>query len=168
MTNKYLVPFLKKRGIHIKETPIISELVTQGGAKGIISKIKSFGTRLKKSIVGVSKEAKLALKITNTIKKSLQNVSQKKAVDKDNSIQIDKLFVSTPIDLDYGGGFLVFDSNFQIRKLIHMATVDNDAILKVQDVVPNINISIDGAINYDINQIRGAILDVIKPNNISS
>ena len=83
--------------------------------------------------------------------------------------KIKKLVVTKQIDMLYGGGFLVFDSNFDIKQLIYTAFKDgNTPVFSSQIVNPNTE---NNAINsilqsemakYNSLDVSSEILQIIR------
>ena len=145
MKQDYLTPFLKKANLHIpltlylenrpmsnkvlNELPLepfeplepLSPLIEESSGGGI-------GKFVYRNLVkGVSNEKVLALMITDAIISGLKNsnvyLKDKNKHDikiKEGMNKIKRLTISNAIDLNYGGGILVFGPKFNIQKMIHM------------------------------------------------
>lgn len=147
MKHNYLTPFLNHLSLTMpspvsdiaeinkkKETSLVIELV--GGDKEADEKKK--------------KEKELAKLITNAIVAGLKQ--SKKYLEKpkdtsDEKIQVDKdkikhITMTNGIDMNYGGGLLVFSSNFKIEKMIHM--------FYLQEKPKYLSISVEDTINEDV------------------
>jgi len=73
-----------------------------------------------KSVITTSPEHILAKKIVDSINMSLDVLdNQSKQITKDYE-KIKNLKMKNQIDLNYGGGFLIFDSNFKVQHMIHL------------------------------------------------
>lgn len=151
MKHNYLTPFLNHLSLTMpspvsdiaeinkkKETSLVIELV--GGDKEADKELKKIERENKE----------LAIIITNAIVAGLKQ--SKKYLEKpkdtyDEKIQVDKdkikrITMTNGIDMNYGGGLLVFTSNFKIEKMIHM--------FYLQEKPKYFSISVEDTINEDV------------------
>jgi hypothetical protein len=185
MTSKHLEPFLKRRGLIIQKNTYSGgdKEVSEGYFKSMLKKgvskidkgiftigerIKKKEENLKKGIINTfSPKYWFSVKIISMIRNALRHVSQKNADRKDNETRLETLVITKPIDMEYGGGFLVFDNEFIIKKIIYTGFIaetstGGNPLFKVTDVEPNINLlNIQEGNTYDINEIVKEILNVI-------
>lgn len=87
--------------------------------------LQSIGKNVYRNMVA-SKEEVLALMIKDAIQKALKNSVKNINADKEKLKQIQtdiqtikKMILANKIDMDYGGGLLVFGPDFHIQKMIH-------------------------------------------------
>jgi hypothetical protein len=166
MTNKHLEPFLKRRGLILQKKPIsggdpeavknnILTIQPQGsGGAGVFKKLMK--------MVYTSPKQRLAIKYVTAIKNSLQKISQDAAVKKDNETRLEKFFVPKPIDLEYGGGFLVFGKDFKIQRMIHVGMFEENPLYKESEIQPNMALeNIISGEPYNVEQIVASILEII-------
>lgn len=103
MTNLYLEKMLKRRNLSYNAK-------FQGGG--------SEEDKAKK------KAEKLAQKITKTILQAFSNLKEKDKIKEAELQKVAKLTFTNPIDLNFGGGFLIFGPDLQINSMTHIFNKD--------------------------------------------
>jgi hypothetical protein len=121
------------------------------------------------AIFSTSPEHKFSVKIIKTIRNALRHISQKNADRKDNETRLENLVVTKPIDMEYGGGFLVFNGTFNIKKMVHMGFIsgEQEGIKEpkygISDITSNMDLSqISRQEPYNIDEIVKEILKIIN------
>ena len=151
MTNPYLDIFLKKRNIHcIHFDPFVPSIhggenneqpVEENQTSGdIISSIKNVPLNTMNSTKNIIKNIKnkisgtnedeiklkeLAQKITDSIQKAFSVVSQKEKIRQLDLQKIEKLIIEKPINLNFGGGFLIFGPDLKVSSMVHIFNKEN-------------------------------------------
>lgn len=127
-----------------------------------------------------SKEEILAGQIVQSLKYALEIVTKTSSADKTNKLdhakqvtkdieKIKKFEVPKQIDMNYGGGFIVFDSNFNIKDMIYTCYKDNNpkfASIDIKPTMPNnaINTLLQGNMQtYSSKKIVEKMNKIIKP-----
>jgi hypothetical protein len=65
----------------------------------------------------------------------------------------------------YGGGFLVFDGTFNIKKMVHMGFISEKPLYTVTDIEPNMDLSkISDGNSYDMDEI---VKDIFIDNKLN-
>ena len=165
MKQDYLTPFLKH--LSLKMPSPVSDSVE-------IDKKEEASVVIE--LVGGGGDDKLATMIINAIKlglkqsnKYLEAAAKRKKKIQEDKEKIKRISMTNGIDMNYGGGLLVFGPNFKIEKMIHMFydkqkpmyfstsvedTMENDVVIdKISDSEP-----------YMSTTIAQEIKEVIKPN----
>jgi hypothetical protein len=113
---------------------------------------------------------KLSVKLVTTIRDALRHISENNAHSKETETRLENIVITKPIDMAYGGGFLVFDGTFNIKKMVHMGFISEKPLYTVTDIEPNMDLSkISDGNSYDMDEIVKDILKIInneEPTNI--
>jgi hypothetical protein len=170
MKQDYLAPFLKKANIpDIRDLPAVQDMpfLQEGG--GVLNQPFTYiGKKVYRNIMA-SKEEVLALTIKDIIRKALKisKNKQKYNEEREKQIQIDiqtiqKMTLTNKIDLEYGGGLLVFGPDFNISQMIHLFGKDNPQFFST-DVGAVMNPDV---VNTNMNEAQQyssqSIVDVIE------
>jgi hypothetical protein len=165
MKQDYLTPFLKH--LSLKMPSPVSDSVE-------IDKKEEASVVIE--LVGGGDDDKLATMIINAIKlglkqsnKYLEAAAKRKKKIQEDKEKIKRISMTNGIDMNYGGGLLVFGPNFKIEKMIHMFYEKQKPMYfstsveeTMEDNVVNENISESKP--YTSITIVQEIKDVIKPN----
>ena len=134
MKQDYLTPFLKHLSLQMPEQ--VSEYITTVGIEDIVQKggegddddteTKPEGDKNDESVTKALAE-KIANAIVSGLKKSNKYLEErnkrKKKIEADKN-KIKRMTMVNPIDMNYGGGLLVFGPDFNIKKMIHMFYIE--------------------------------------------
>jgi hypothetical protein len=168
MKQDYLTPFLKH--LSLKMPSPVSDSVE-------IDKKEEASVVIE--LVGGGGDEKLAGMIINAIKLGLKQSNKylEAAAKRNKKIQADKekikrISMTNGIDMNYGGGLLVFGPNFKIEKMIHMFydkqtpmyfstsvedTMEDDVVIdKISDSEPYMSTTIAEEIKKIINNPNSA------------
>jgi hypothetical protein len=138
----------------------------------IIKSTKKAITGVKKAITGTTEEDKkrnkLAQKISESIQKSFAIIKLKEQLREIDLQKIAKLIIEKPVNLNFGGGFLVFGPDLKISSMIHIFNKNSEPFYFEKQfsssIEPNtINEAIKSDKKYDIKQIIQSIQQINKP-----
>jgi len=183
MKNKYLEIFLQKFVLNIDDHKIGGD-GDDNTIEGTVSVIpnnepieKSKSTiynKIKKSLrINKSNEEILSEKIVKAIQDSLYFIRKMDKVNKTNSEEHDKqvkediqkikkLAIIKQIDMLYGGGFIMFDSNFNINQMIYTCMKDGKTSVFINE---SINTNTE---NNSINKILQSDMNKYNSKDISN
>ena len=124
MKQEYLIPFLKHLSLTL---PTPSREVINGGSSDDIQIPANKDSPVELVGGGDTTDDQLATMIINAINsglsksdKYLQDQAKRvKKIQADKN-KINRITMANGIDMNYGGGILVFGSNFKIEQMIHM------------------------------------------------
>jgi len=162
MVNSYLEIFLKRKGLKCtyaekvlfgcetkklenKKETVQKENIQDNNTKGGASVLST----MYNAVAGNPPEYILSRKITEAITTALYNASVQLAngekgdelLDKrieEDIENIKKLVIQNQIDMNYGGGFLIFDSKFNIKELMYLGfTEDKTPMYGLEPIQPN-------------------------------
>jgi len=124
MKQEYLTPFLKHLSLTL---PTPSREVINGGSSDDIQILANKDSPLELVGGGDTTTDQLATMIINAIKsglsksdKYLQDQAKREKKIQSDKNKINRITMENGIDMNYGGGILVFGPNFKIAQMIHM------------------------------------------------
>ena len=124
MKQEYLIPFLKHLSLTL---PTPSREVINGGSSDDIQILANKDSPLELVGGGDTTTDQLATMIINAIKsglsksdKYLQDQAKREKKIQSDKNKINRMTMANGIDMNYGGGILVFGPNFKISQMIHM------------------------------------------------
>jgi hypothetical protein len=168
MKQDYLTPFLKHLSLQMPEQ--VSEYINTTGIDNILQKggddnpknNNSETTALAKMIVNAIKSA-----LTQSNKYLEERAKREKKIEADKK-KIKSMTMANPIDMNYGGGILVFGPDFKIEEMIHMFYAGNTKpmyfSIPVEDTMSDniVNTNIDIQTPYSSADITNKIKTIIK------
>ena len=142
MNRDYLIPFLNHLSLKLPSNVVYNNTIraivdknTHIGGKAI-SQVQSKQNQMikPKGLIGGAQgdeEKKQQLTLATMISKAIIagfNISKERVkkdkLDEDN---IKKMLTTNNIDIEYGGGLLIFGTDLQIKKMIHMFQLKNES-----------------------------------------
>jgi hypothetical protein len=143
MINPYLDKFLKKRNLYCRSSihgGENQEETKKNSLTNIMSPIKNAPLKVINSTKQVIKTMKnkvfrttdlevklkeLSKKITDAIQKAFSINHQKEKLRQLELQKVSKLVIEKPINLNFGGGFLIFGDDLKISSMIHIFNKEN-------------------------------------------
>jgi hypothetical protein len=167
MKQDYLTPFLKHLSLQIPEQ--VSEYINTTGIDNILQ--KGGDDKPKNNDSDTKALAKMIVNaITSALTKSDKYLEErnkrKKKIEADKK-KIKSMTMANPIDMNYGGGILVFGPDFKIEEMIHMFYNEKKPMyfsIPVEDTMSDniVNTNIDIQTPYSSADITNKIKTIIK------
>ena len=188
MVNSYLEIFLKRKGLKCtyaekvlfgcenKKSEKKKENIQDNNKKGGASVLST----IYNAVAGNPPEYILSRKITEAIKIALYNASVQLAEGEKSDELLDKrieqdienikkLVIQNQIDMNYGGGFLIFDSKFNIKELMYLGFIEGKTPMYASESVePNMmnntinNILHNSMKEYDSETVADEIFELLQ------
>ena len=118
MKQDYLTPFLKHLSLKMPSPVSDSVEIDKKEEASVVIELVGGGDTTKEKLAGMIINAiKLGLKQSNKYLEAAAKRKKKIQADKE---KIKRITMTNGIDMNYGGGLLVFGPNFKIEKMIHM------------------------------------------------
>jgi hypothetical protein len=110
---------------------------------------------------------KLSQKITDSIKRAFANIKLKEQLKEIDLQKVAKLVIEKPVNLNFGGGFLIFGPDLQICSMIHIFNKDNQPFYFEKQFTSNIesntiNDGVKSEQKYTVTQNVKSIIDIIN------
>ena len=165
MKQDYLTPFLKHLSLKMPSPVSDSVEIDKKEEASVVIELVGGGDTTKEKLAGMIINAiKLGLKQSNKYLEAAAKRKKKIQADKE---KIKRISMTNGIDMNYGGGLLVFGPNFKIEKMIHMFYDKQKPMYfstSVEDTMENdvVNENISKSKSYTSTTIAQEIKDVIK------
>jgi len=110
---------------------------------------------------------KLAEDITDSFQQAIYKIDLKAQLKEIDLQKISKLVIEKPVNLNFGGGFLIFGPDFKITSMIHIFNKNNEPFYFEKNfnshIEPNvINEGVKSEQKYTVKQNVKSITDIIK------
>ena len=110
---------------------------------------------------------KLAEDITDSFQQAIYKIDLKAQLKEIDLQKISKLVIEKPVNLNFGGGFLIFGPDFKIISMIHIFNKNNEPFYFEKNfnshIEPNvINEGVKSEQKYTVKQNVKSITDIIK------
>jgi len=193
MTNQFLDKILKNHNVYLQDT--IKGIIKGGedeetpepveqpsNPSSVLKKMKnapanaiySTKTAIKNAVnyaSGTSTEKvaidELSKKITDSFQKAFDKIKLKEQLREIDLQKIAKLVIQKPVNLNFGGGFLVFGPDLKITSMIHVFNKENQPFYFEKQFTSNIeptaiNDGVKSELKYTVKQNVKSINDIIN------
>jgi hypothetical protein len=152
-----------------KKTSILTKI--KNAPKNAIYSAKSGLKSAVNYVTGTSTEEdkikKLAEDITDSFQQAIYKIDLKAQLKEIDLQKISKLVIEKPVNLNFGGGFLIFGPDFKITSMIHIFNKNNEPFYFEKNfnshIEPNvINEGVKSEQKYTVKQNVKSITDIIK------
>jgi hypothetical protein len=152
-----------------KKTSILTKI--KNAPKNAIYSAKSGLKSAVNYVTGTSTEEdkikKLAKDITDSFQQAIYKIDLKAQLKEIDLQKISKLVIEKPVNLNFGGGFLIFGPDFKITSMIHIFNKNNEPFYFEKNfnshIEPNvINEGVKSEQKYTVKQNVKSITDIIK------
>ena len=166
MKQDYLTPFLKHLSLKMPSPVSDSVEIDKKEEASVVIELVGGGGDDEKLAGMIIKAIAAGLKQSNKYLEAGAKRNKKIQADKE---KIKRISMTNGIDMNYGGGLLVFGPNFKIEKMIHMFYDEQKPMYfstSVEETMEDdvVNENITNPQQYTSTTIAQEIKDVIKPN----